>query len=219
MLGLTAALAGFFIAVVKQTEIFGPQNAAVREFFSENDFRHATHHSDPSVLRRVFDGIRIRPACIPVLAADAPSLRLDVAVLKQIREGLVVVVFVDPIGVEGSPRGIQDTDERDVVDLVVGPMTIVALEHWQPIANEAFAGVPRHDWNQVTALSQKRGGLFVQFDGKNERVIEDGRSRIKVFYQRLGGLHVALLLTKGRFWHSDRRSKRYCHDKIRCLCL
>ncbi len=101
MLGLAAALAGFFVAVVKQTEIFGPQNAAVRELFSENDFRHATHHADPSVLRRVFGGIRIGPACIPVHAVNAPSLRLGVAVLKQISKGLVVVVFVDPVSVEG----------------------------------------------------------------------------------------------------------------------
>jgi hypothetical protein len=167
MIGLTAALADFFVTVVKQTKILGPQDAALREFFAENDFWHAPHHTDPRMLCLIFIRIWFGPAAIPVLAADAPSRRLGVAVLKQICERLIVVVLVDPVGVERQVGGIQNSDERDVVNLVVGAMPVLAVEHWHPVANEAFTSVPGHDRNQMTVHPQKWGGLFVQFDGKH----------------------------------------------------
>lgn len=179
MLGFAALFAGFFVAVVKQAVILGPQDAAVGEFFAENDFRNAAHHADPRIVHPVFTGKGIDPTSIPILAADAPSIRLGVAVLKQIREGLIVVVLVDPVAVEGKVGGIQNSNERDVVDQMVGAMPVLAIEHRHPVANEAFSGLPRHDRDQMTAHAQKRGGLFVQFDGKHGLLANSNVSSIK----------------------------------------
>lgn len=41
---------------------------------------------------------------------------------------------------EGQPRGILNPNERDAVDLVVGAMPVLAVEHRHPVANEAFTG-------------------------------------------------------------------------------